>query len=373
MRFVYRKWMVAFALVALAGCDDAIAPVGESSPRLDRETCDLPDEFFLSITNWDAIPSIEDPVFVDPESPFADYLAEDDRVIGLLVRGRAYAVPHNVLWHHEIVNFDTEIGPIAVTYCPLTGSSIAFNRTNADGEAFGVSGFLFKNNLVMFDRERPSSIWVQMQGDAACGPKRGTALTHWPVFEMRWESWLELHPSTRVLGQDQGDIGYDYTADAYPYFDYEQYSFDEFLYPNGMPELDRRRPVKERVLGVLESRDDPPVAFPFDALTGLDGRRQVISFEHGGRDAVVLWDDEARGGMAFRPRTGSGESIDLRTTGEGFVDQTSGSVFTVDGRARSGPLAGESLVPIAEAYVAFWGAWAAFNENTELWQAGGGS
>ena len=41
---------------------------------------------------------------------------------------------------------------LAVTYCPLTGSSMVFRREVVNGVEFGVSGLLFKNNLVMYDR-----------------------------------------------------------------------------------------------------------------------------------------------------------------------------------------------------------------------------
>lgn len=360
--------LVTIALLGITACDNVFGPQPEFSPRLDRNQCDLPQDFLLSIIDQDAIPSIDDPVFVDPDSPFAEYLAPDDRVIGVMVNEQAYAIPHNVLWHHEIVNFDSEIGPLAITYCPLTGSSIAFSRGDLGEVEFGVSGLLFQNNLVMYDRVDAQSVWVQMQGDAACGPAEGTDLIQWPVVEMRWQVWLALNPATRVLGEDQNmEIARTYSNDNYPYGDYEEFSNDQFLYPAAMPELDRRRPVKERVLGVPAKGRDRPIAFPFEALEGMEGSHQMVPFLHGGQDAFVLWDDEARGGMAFFPRTLSGVSVDLRPSADGFVDQATGSIFSVDGQGRSGPLEDTELMPIRNAYVAFWGAWAVFQEGTELW------
>ncbi|MFW6206494.1 MAG: DUF3179 domain-containing (seleno)protein, partial [Gemmatimonadota bacterium] len=243
-----------------------------------------------------------------------------------------------------------------------------FSRDNVGGVEFGVSGLLFKNNLVMYDRVEGQSVWVQMQEDAACGPSEGTELDRWPVVEMRWDAWLSLHPETRVLGQNQKNaITRSYGAENYPYGSYEDFSSDEFLHPAGMPELDRRRPVKERVLGVPPAGEDLPVAFPFGALTNMEGSRQVVPFDRDGQEALVLWDDEARGGMAFFPRTVSGATVDLAPTADGFVDETSGSVFSVDGQGRAGPLRDTELVPVRDAYVAFWGAWAAFQPDTELW------
>ena len=95
-------------------------------------------------------------------------------MIGVEVDGEYIAVPHNILWWHEIANFD-ELG-LAVTYCPLTGSSIAFHRSGVDGAQFGVSGLLYKNNLVMYDRtavDGEDSLWPQMLAGGFCGPAEG--------------------------------------------------------------------------------------------------------------------------------------------------------------------------------------------------------
>lgn len=83
---------------------------------------------------------------------------------------------------------------------------------------------------------------------------------------------------------------------------------------------------------------------------------------------MVLWDDHGRGAMLFFSRTQGGQIVDLQPSPDGFLDQSTGSLFSVDGVARSGPLIGERLFPIADAFVAFWGAWAAFNPSTLLWE-----
>jgi len=50
-------------------------------------------------------------------------------------------------------------------------------------------------------------------------------------------------------------------------------------------------------------------------------------------------------------------------------DRETRSTWDVDGLSRSGPLRGERLEPVAEAWVAFWFAWAAFHPTTRLWTA----
>ena len=65
-------------------------------------------------------------------------------MVGFLVDGAAFAVPHNILWYHEVANLSLpDAGgqiDLAVTYCPLTGSALVFDRAVVGGAEFGVSG-----------------------------------------------------------------------------------------------------------------------------------------------------------------------------------------------------------------------------------------
>ena len=74
--------------------------------------------------------------------------------------------------------------------------------------------------------------------------------------------------------------------------------------------------------------------------------------------------------MAFRPRTTDGQGVTLQIDGSTIVDSETGSAWSLDGQARSGPLAGARMEAIPEAYVAFWFAWAIFHPDTELWSGG---
>ena len=101
----------------------------------------------------DGIPSIDQPAFV-PVAESSD-LAPQEPVIGLTIEGDARAYPLRILTWHEIVN--DEIGgiPIAVTYCPLCNTALAFDR-RVDGEIlrFGVSGLL-RNSCLLYTSPSP--------------------------------------------------------------------------------------------------------------------------------------------------------------------------------------------------------------------------
>jgi hypothetical protein len=138
---------LALATVAVAACSDAVRPPGESDLTA---LCEELQRDLITGTFKDAIPALSDPSMIPADHRDADYLLPTDRVIGIEIDGEYLAFPHNILWWHEIVNMNA-LG-LAVTYCPLTGSSMVFRRNVVDGVEFGVSGFLFKNNLVMYDR-----------------------------------------------------------------------------------------------------------------------------------------------------------------------------------------------------------------------------
>ncbi len=354
-------------LLAMAACDDDSSQgnIGPEPPDENPvETCNL-DESFLADggVGRDGIPSIQDPTFVPSNDPNAQYVRDTDRVVGVMVDGQAYAIPHNILWHHEIVNMDVGGEQLAITLCPLTGTSLGFDRRSIGGATLGVSGLLFKSNLIMFNRGEPEGLFPQMLAEARCGEAKGTELARWPVVEMTWAGWQLIHPDTRVVSEDTGE---DRNYQQYPYGNYESLENSTFLgFP--MPPLDRRRAVKERVVGVPPTDSDPGIAFPFLALEELEGDVQVIEFTYDGEPAILLWADRMRGGMAFRPRTESGQAVTMETSGQIFVDRETGTKFTVDGQGAAGELGGAALDPLESAYVAFWGAWAAFHSGTRLW------
>ncbi len=85
----------------------------------------------------DGIPALENPNMISASE--APYLSDNDLVIGYKVGSDIRAYPHKILDWHEIINDEIGGQPVAITYCPLTGTSIAWDR-NIDGgtSTFGV-------------------------------------------------------------------------------------------------------------------------------------------------------------------------------------------------------------------------------------------
>ncbi len=353
--------VIAVAL-ALAACGSDSTTSLQPSESEGGAECSIPvSQIFDGGPGKDGIPALTDPTLVSSDDPSAAYLRDDDRVIAVEFDGGRVAVPLNIMWWHEIVNLQVGTHTVAVTHCPLTGSSLVFDRAPLGGAELGVSGLLYRTNLIMYDRTTEESLWPQMARAAVCGPKRGGSLNMLPGIEMTWAAWREMYPDGSVIGSD---TGHPRNYQFYGYGRYDEVDNGALLFPLPDP-VDTRRPPKERVLAVRLGGDGG-MAFPFGKLEAR-GDFVVVETAFGGTDVVVFWDSEAQAAMAFRPFLEDGTQLSFRTSGDGFVDDETGSVWNVAGRAVEGPLASERLDPVAEAYVSFWFAWASFHPETFIW------
>ncbi len=343
-----------------AGCDNS----NNNSSVLDEDNCNIPvGEVFDGGVGKDGIPSLQNPSLVDPAHPSADYLDPDSRIIGIILNGVPVAVPHNILWWHEIVNLDSGNEQVAVSYCPLTGSSITFDRASHGGATFGVSGLLWQNNLIMYDRSTQESLWPQMLRQAGCGSDIGQKLTPFPATELTWAGWKALYPDTKVISSNTGFFR-SYVEGAYPYGTYERPDNGSTLFPQN---VNSDRPPKERVLGIPDG--DGGKLYPFFELDN-DDALQAVNDVVNGRPLVVFWEDASDGAVAFDAIV---DGMQLTFSGASgiFKDLETSSTWDLSGRAVAGDLVGAQLEPVAEAYVAFWFAWKAFHPESEVWIANG--
>lgn len=169
----------------------------------------------------DGIPAIYEPAFTTIEE--ADF--EDD-ALGIFVEfeGVRRFYPYAILVWHEIVNDHVGDTHFAVTFCPLCGSGIVFDR-NVDSETltFGVSGLLFESNLLMYDT-KTESLWSQARNQAVVGPYTRTKLEILPMQLLTFDDVRSRYPNTSVLSKETGHRR-DYERN--PYSGYEE---DETLY-----------------------------------------------------------------------------------------------------------------------------------------------
>jgi hypothetical protein len=151
----------------------------------------------------DGIPSIDNPQFVTV-SEADEWLSEGELGAAIIHKGVQRFYPFQVLVWHEIVNDIVAGDPVLITYCPLCGSIIGYNRSiGGSAVEFGTSGKLYNSNLVMYDRNT-DSYWTQIEGRAIIGPLTGKELQLFPVDVVTWADWKSAYPASEVLSKKTG-------------------------------------------------------------------------------------------------------------------------------------------------------------------------
>ncbi|MBI1934373.1 DUF3179 domain-containing protein [Candidatus Peregrinibacteria bacterium] len=249
----------------------------------------------------DGIPSIDSPKFTAVDD--ATFLAENDLGLLLTIESDARFYPFRILNWHEIVNDTVGGKPVTITYCPLCATAMVYDRTISRGiSEFGVSGFLYQSNLLMYDRLTPStssgqapSLWNQAAGQAVVGPLTGEKLKAIRSDIVRFSTVQAQHPNTQILSTDTG-YRRDYSRD--PYEGYERDSDTYFPVRKNDPRLHAKALVygilvngiaKAYPLAVLQEKGtisdivgDVPLEATYDAQT------QAVHFRNAQTEEEIL-------------------------------------------------------------------------------------
>jgi hypothetical protein len=94
---------------------------------------------------------------------------------------------------------------------------------------FGVSGMLYKANVLMYDRQT-ESLWSQVRREAVAGPLTGEELEVLPSTLTTWDKWRKKYPKTEVLSIETG-FSRDYSQDPYADYYESQKGFFSFFTP----------------------------------------------------------------------------------------------------------------------------------------------
>ena len=345
--------------------EDVISAIDSAGDDRHPEPLIDPDDLRSGGPPPDGIPAIDEPTFLPTDE--VDFLSDEEPVLSLEVEGESRAYPVQVMIWHEIANDTIGDVPVAVTYCPLCNSAIAYDRRLGDRVLdFGTSGLLYNSALVMYDRQT-ESLWSHFTGEAVVGFLTGEQLDIFPMSTVSWSDWRDANPDGLVLSRETGHDR-DYGVNPYP--GYDEIGNNPFLFDG---EVDDRLPAMQRVIG-LET-DDDSVAVRLDAATeagvveiDLDGEPVVVWLEPGTTSALdgggVDTGRDVGASAAFRPRAG-GQDLTFRRTDAGFVDDQTSSTWDIFGEAVDGPLEGERLEAVPHLDT-FWFAWAAFETETRI-------
>ncbi len=254
------------------------------------------------------------PALVRPRVEASDLTSwpANTRVVGVEMAGESRAYPVAILDWHELVNDRLGSEPILVSYCPLCGTALVFEgRVDGDSRTFGVSGLLYKSDVLMYDRET-ESLWSQIQARAVTGPALGQPLRLLRSTLTTWGEWRREHPESTILSPQTG-----YARD-YGRTPYDGYADSARLY---FPvKLDGRYHPKTPTVG-LRLASGEARGYPAQEVVKAGGR---LEDEFQGRAIVVEYRRETRSFRVEAP-------------------------------------------PDVEVIEGYWFAWAAFHPDTEVW------
>ncbi len=313
----------------------------------------------------DGIPAIYDPVF-ESVGAADEWLEDEWPVMFFEANGEARAYPLAVMIWHEIVNDEVGGQKVALTFCPLCNSTIAFRSVLDDGTEldFGTTGNLRNSDLIMYDQQT-RSWWQQFTGEAIVGQLTGAMLEMLPSQIISWADFKQNYPDSPVLSRA---TGYERRYGNNPYGGYDNIGGSPF-FPVG--EYGDELPPVERIVALSIGEVD--VAFPFTWLAEVG----VVNDEYQGQPITIFWKDGTStafgnngkdvGSTGAFSRDFEGQILTFIATDDGFVDEETGSLWNIAGDAIEGPLSGSQLVRLVSGEH-FWFAWSVFRPDTIIWQ-----
>jgi hypothetical protein len=222
---------------------------------------------------------------------------------------------------------------------------------------FGVSGKLWRNALVMYDRET-SSLWSHLTGKCIWGAFEGEQLEMvTSVPKIKWETWRALHPATKVL-----------TVNNQEYVRLDNYAEYHKSRRTGLFEteqIDDRLKEKDLVIGVIAKGQHKAYQLNKKHWKSKEKKQwKLVQDVLGEIPVVVFHDPDMYATGVYDRRLADGTVVE-------FENQTEGYYGTDNKGRRWNLLTGigpENLKLKSISHMnVYWFAWSNFYPETLLW------
>lgn len=286
-----------------------------------------------------------------------DHMRPEDPVLGVYRNGKAWALPWWIMKNHHVANVTLDGQPILITLCEVCSSSSAFLADPADRHHhFRLAGLYNGTNLIT-DLET-GSLWNPFKGEAISGPQQGTLLPRIPLAQCEWREWLELHPGSLVLWDEQKQREGHGSAQSPGSPGMGSDMRETLLRP-----FDKRLEHNTLVLGV--EGDGTGHAFP---LAELDKAGPVLHATVDQTDIVILHLPGSLHALAYLPEL-NGKTLRFNQDADGIiVDEATGSHWNYAAECYAGELSGSQL-EYASSGVEEWYIWAAYHPSSAIYSA----
>jgi thiol-disulfide isomerase/thioredoxin len=279
-------------------------------------------------------------------------------VWGVVVTGRARAYPWWILKNHHVVNDVVGGVPLAVAFCEQCSAAAAYRRSlERRVLSMEVPG-VYNGTIILRDRET-LSLWAPFSGRAIEGPLAGAKLDRFPLSLTHWDEWVARHADTDVLwGRPSAREGHGawYRPGKWGIVSEMGATLDT---------LDPRLPENALVYGVEAGEGSK--AYPLSQVE----RRGGLVNDQAGPTAVLVLTRGAFEAAGYERRV-EGRLLTFRPSsqpGDAMTDAETGSLWSFEGEAQSGPLRGKRLAAL-DGYSVEWHVWAAYHPRGAILQDG---
>ncbi len=346
------RWFIIIVVPLIISCSKSktVTPSPGGSVNTSNGWLIPIDQVFDGGPGKDGIPSIDNPQFTIASN--AEFPDDEDLVLVMRAEDQVRAYPIGILDHHEIVNDELATKKFAVTYCPLTGTGIAWNRVvQGEETTFGVSGLLYNTNLMPYDRST-ESIWSQQRLDCVNGKLVGAKAKIYSMVETTFETFRSAYPEGTIMTRS---TGFDNPYGDYPYGDYRT-NQERLIFP--ITTKDSRLDLKQRVLGVLGQRVNRVYTFGEELE-----KMEMIREQLGDVNLIVVRSKSKNFIVAFDG--GDREFSLLENEFPAILMDSDGIKYDLLGKPLNGN-ENSATLELPTQFMGFWFSWGAFYPGIEI-------
>jgi hypothetical protein len=296
---------------------------------------------------------IRKPLYVSIDKALEKFGA-DEEVVGVIDKnGNPYAYIARLARRPHIVFQPEGNAPFIMTHCILAHSSMSYALEGSFRDPDITITAALANNMVFYEKtNRCSVVQIHNRLEGSNDP-----LSTVPTVMTSLGSWKKYYPQSPVWQRPIAwrDIFY---LKLLARADVIDPASPVMVYPL-QHELDKRLPLKSCVIGVLQG--DQARAYPVPVVAA----QKAINDELGGAPLLVVCVEDFM--QVYDRRIDSDTTLTLHgTDGDRFVDQESGSEWSVTGACIAGKYEGRKLVPIPHYNKIFWYVWSDYFPGSEV-------
>lgn len=249
---------------------------------------------------------LEDPTWVYATA--ASHMRPEDPVLGVADESGAWAFPWWIMKNHHVANVDLAGNARTIIFCEACVTGGLYDPI-IDGVRYRWAVTGIADGVTFMRDDQSGTLWNSLTMEPIHGP--GMDLPRpgrLPLVQCRWSEWLEAHPDTLVVLEDEeARAGH---GSIHPSPDHRERRFEKF---KTVPDDDRLDQVAV-VLGV--DTGTAQAAYPLETLAEAGG---IVNDRIGDLDVVLVHRPGTWMATAFR-RSHNGHKLDLHWDGAQLTD-----------------------------------------------------